>query len=336
MKRIKRFKINRITFLPVAFVSLIILGTLGYVVIEHVSLLNALYMTIITMSTVGYKEVVELSPAGKIFTISFIISAMITVFVGFGLLTYYLLEGELTRSFEKRRTEKRIAKMEGHYIICGYGRIGKWICHELARNGAKFVVVEKEPCEVESAGDEGLVCTHGDATEEEILRKAGVERAKGLVAALASDADNIFAILTARELNPNLFIIARAIEESAETKLYRAGANRVFSPYRIEGLRIANAILRPTVYELLERVMFDEKQKKQAEQVYIPVDSWIVGKTIMESQLRSEYGFIVIGTRKKDGELIFNPTPEHKIEAGDQLVVIGELGELDKFRKTLL
>jgi len=328
-------KFESIVWVPIALILILTLGTLGFVLIEDSGLLDALYMTVITISTVGYGEVVELSPAGRVFTIGLIMLAVGTVMFGFGVLTHYVVEGELNQIFGRRRVEKRVRKMEGHYIICGYGRIGKRVCAELEKTETKFTIIEKNPDEAEQAESEGYTCIRGSATEEETLLKAGIKRAAGLVATLATDADNVFAVLTAREMNPNLYIIARVLDEGSEGKLYRAGAHHVVAPYRLGGMRIANAILRPAVVELLDLAVFDKEHNLQMEQIYIPPASWIVGKNLIQSQLRSKYGFVVIGIRKKGKQLIFNPDPELVIEAEDMLVIVGERDDLSRFQKAL-
>ncbi len=334
--RERRIEAAHIIWVPIALVLLTTLGTLGFVIIENVNILDALYMTVITISTVGYGEVIDLSHAGRIFAMLLIALAVGTVMFGFGVLAHYVVEGELAKLFGGRRLERKVARMEGHYIICGFGRIGRWVCLDLEKAQVKFVVVERDKDALLRAMGEGYICISGDATEEETLRKAGIERAAGLVATLASDADNVFTILSAKEMNPNLYIIARALEEGAEEKLYRAGAHRVVSPYRLGGMRIANAIVRPAVVELLDLAVFDKEHNLQMEQIHIPAGSWIVGKSLVESQLRSRYGFVVIGVRKEGGRLIFNPEPTMRIEADDMLVVVGDREDLTRFQKALV
>ncbi|HCP09645.1 MAG: TrkA-N domain protein, partial [Thermodesulfobacterium sp. 37_54] len=256
---------KRLFFILTLLLVVIGLGTVGYMVIEELSFLDALYMTVITLATVGFREVKELSEVGKVFTIVLIV-------LGFGVFTYaattiaqILIEGELKDVFNERRRRKMLEKLRGHYIICGYGRMGRIIAKELKANGKEVVVIEKNL----DPKEEGYLFVIGDATKDEILKEAGIEKAKGLVSVLSSDSDNLYVVLSARALNPDLFIIARAAEESARKKLKMAGANKVVCPYHIGGLRMAHSLLKPNVVDFWEFITSSEYLNVDIEEIYV-------------------------------------------------------------------
>ncbi|NOZ25752.1 MAG: potassium channel protein [Nitrospirae bacterium] len=314
-------------FLSLGLVFLVILsGTVGYSIIEGWTLFDSLYMTVITLSTIGYQEVRPLSYTGRAFTI-------ILVFVGVGAVAYginngirIVFEGELQKAFGRRRLEKRLKSIKDHFIVCGYGRMGKIICHELKAKNVPFVVVEKELPELDA--DEETVFVYGDATKDEILRQAGIEKAKGLISVLSTDAQNLYVVLSARELNPSLFIVARAGEEGSGQKLLRAGADRVVSPYHIGGLRIAHTVLKPAVVDFLEFATKSGNLELQMEEVPVEEGSAIAGKTIHEAGVGRELGVIVVAIKRKDGDMKFNPVHNTRINAGDTLIAIGEIERL--------
>lgn len=308
------------------FVGVVLYGTAGYMIIEHFPFLDALYMTIITLSTVGYREVREFDTNGKIFTI-------LLIFSGFGVFTYalttgakMLIEGELMEVFKKRAMERKISQLKNHYILCGFGRMGRIIFKELRAAHVPVVVIEKE--KVNLSDSEEIIFIQGDATQDEILKAAGIERAKGLITVLTSDTENLFVVLSAKELNPSLFIVARAAGDGAERKLKRAGADRVVSPYHIGGLRIAHTVLRPSVMDFLEFAIGSEHLEIQIEQIEVLKDSSLIGKTIGESGIGKELGVIIIGIKSRDGAMKFNPTSQTVVENGDTLIVLGERNKL--------
>jgi voltage-gated potassium channel len=302
-------------------------GATGYRLIEGWGWLDALYMTVITITTIGFREVHDLSGEGRSFTMLLILFSLGVVFYSLNNAARLLIEGELKDVFGRKRVQKTIEKLRGHYIVCGYGRMGKIICRELAEKGADFVVIEKE-AEVEPAvGCEPLILK-GDATKDETLRAAGIENAKGLITVLPTDAENVYVVLSARGLNPSLNIVARAVVEGAEQKLLRAGANRVVSPYHIGGLRIAHTVLKPTVVDFIE--FTTQKGEVGLDMVEVPVGggSALAGKTIGESGIGRELEVIIMAMKKADGTMRINPTHKDEIEEGDTLVVIGEAAKL--------
>lgn len=308
-------------------------GTVGYSLIEGWSLLDSFYMTMITITTIGFKEVHDLSPRGIAFTLVLIIS-------GIGVVTYtavtaarMLIEGEVYTIFTRRRSMKAIEKLKEHFIICGFGRMGSYICSELDIRGMPFVVVENRPETQDKIVKAGYYLAPGDATEEDVLLQAGIKEARGLVSVLDSDASNVYVVLTARVLNPQLDIIARAGEESAQTKLLRAGATRVISPYQIGGMRLVMGILKPAVMSFLEVAMDHRQLNIDLEQVRVAPISVYVGKRLVDTGIRKEMDLIIIAIKKKDGQMVFNPGPYTIIEGDDILIAMGERNSLATLEK---
>jgi voltage-gated potassium channel len=306
-------------------------GTIGYSYIEGWSLFDAFYMTVITLSTIGYEELRPLSHVGRTFTI-------FLVFFGLGVVAYVInngmkvvLEGEIQRAFGRRKLEKRLKSMKGHFIICGFGRMGKIICKELKAEGVPYVVIEKEVQVLDA--DEEAVFIYGDATRDELLKEAMIDRSKGLISVLSTDAQNLYVVLSARELNPDLLIVARAGEEGSEQKLLRAGADRVVSPYHIGGIRIAHTILKPAVVDFLEFAVRSEYLELQLVEIEVGVGSDLAEKTMHEAGLGRELGIIVVAVKKENGEMRFNPLHNTRIKEGDTLIAIGETGKLDVIEK---
>ncbi len=311
-------------------VAVLAFGTVGYHLIEHWPAFDALYMTVITLATVGFREVHDLSPAGKAFTIVLIVFGAGTIAYAVSNLIRLTVEGQLRQLLGRKKVEKQIARLKDHYILCGYGRIGTLICREFALKPLPFVVVEKDPVLCQRLADEGYLFVEGDATDDTTLEAAGVRRAKGLVTAVTSDTENVYITLTARGLNPNLFILARAGEEGSELKLRRAGASKVISPYIIGATRMAQAILRPSVVDFIEIAAPGHNLEVQLEEQRIAPGSALAGKTLLESNLRREFNIIIVGIKKADGHMVFNPAPETLIEADDTLIVLGEYPAIHK------
>ena len=311
---------------------LLTVGTSGYMTLEGWSLLDALYMTVITLGTVGFREVHDLSHVGKMFT-------MMLIFFGVGVIGYIvgslaqiMFEGQFQRILGRKKVEKAIAALNGHYIICGFGRIGSLICKEFAAKPLPFVVVEKDVdmiAQMEKDGN-GYLFLPGDATIDDVLLRAGIKKASGLISVVTSDTENVYITLTARGLNPDLFILARAGEEGSEIKLKRAGANKVVSPYLIGGSRMAQAILRPTVVDFIEIATGREHMELQMEEILIPARSGFIGESLASSGFRKETGVIIVGVKKQCGKMVFNPESHTKIEAHDTLIVLGEPAAIEK------
>ena len=319
----------------VAIVILILLctGTVGYHVIEGWSLLDALYMTVITITTVGYGEIHQLSKEGRIFTIFLILYSFGGMAYVFASIAQTLIAGQIRMALGRRKLEKKVKRLKDHYVLCGYGRIGSFIAKKFIEENVPFVVVEKDPERVKLLDEEGIVYVEGDATDDEILFGAGVERARCLVAATGSDANNLYITLSARALNPTIYILSRAAEEAAERKLLSAGANRVVSPYLIGAARMLNAVLRPNIVEFVDLVVERKHLELQLEEITVEDDSRFKGKPLRESGIRRELGLIVVAIKKAGGDMIFNPSSETLIKKGDCLIVLGEKRQLGRLGK---
>ncbi|NIQ38540.1 MAG: potassium channel protein [Proteobacteria bacterium] len=317
-----------------SFLLLVLVGgMLGYSLLEGWPPLDALYMTVITITTVGYGEVKPLSHGGVVFTMVLILTSVgMVAFIAVGL-ARIMVEGEVRRIFGRRKLEKRIEGLKDHYIVCGYGRIGGYVCKELADKPVPFVIVEKNPEVTQRIEDGNYHYINGDATDEQTLRKAGIESAKCLVATVASDADNLYITLTARELNSNLYILSRATDENAQKKLFTAGANKVVSPYLIGAHRMAMALLRPTVVDFMEIAMHRKSIELQMEEIKVDHVSRLPSTILRDSGIRSNLNLIVVAIKKESGEMSYNPSPETQIEAGDTLIIMGELKNLDELEK---
>ena len=325
MDPVRHLKISMIVLL-----LLVSAGTIGYITIEHWRFLDALYMTIITLGTVGFKEVHDLSDGGKLFTMSLIIVGVSVLGYIVGSLAQIMFEGQFQRIIGRKKVEKKIDALKNHYIICGFGRIGSLICKEFQTNNLHFVVVEKETETLEKIEEEGYLFLRGDATLDETLLKAGIKRAKGLISVVTSDTSNVYITLTARGLNPDLFILARSSEEGSDIKLKRAGANKVVSPYFIGGTRMAQSILRPNVVDFIEIATGSEHLDLQMEEITISPQSFFAGETLVSSGFRKETGVIIVGIKKAHGKMIFNPHSQAKMDGGDTLIVLGEPGAISK------
>jgi voltage-gated potassium channel len=313
----------------------LLFGTAGYMLIERWNFLDALYMTVITITTVGYREVGNVSEAGRVFTI-------IVIFLGMGIIAYILgifaqamVDFQVRALIGRRRLGLKIRSMKSHYIICGFGRIGKIICRELKANNIPMVVIDTNPENRQILEDEGVTYIADDATSEDVLMEAGIERAKGLISVVASDADNLFITMSARGLNPALFILARADGEQTEKKLLRAGANRVAMPYLIGGQKMAQTIVQPAVTDFLEFTVHNKDIGLEMGELVVSEKSRLNGMTLIESGIRQEMDVIIVAVRKKDGEMKFNPSSQTRIEAGDILISLGKSDDLRKLSKIL-
>jgi voltage-gated potassium channel len=321
----------------VCFLSIVMIlaGTLGYMMIEGWDALDALYMTVITVASVGYSEVQSLSPAGRVYTMALIFSGLgFFVYVA-GAVVQFMVEGQIRDALGRRILDKKINRLENHYIVCGYGRIGRVLCRKLKSRPMDLVVIEKDPDLIPVMDADGVLYLSGDAASENLLTKAGIARAKGLVAALATDTDNVFLVLTARQLNKRIKIIARAGQEGSKAKLKAAGADRVESPYAMGAANMANRILRPTVTTFLDLAFAHRRKDIQMEEIPVADGSQLVGKMLKDSGIRQNFNLIIIAIKKSDGDMLFNPSFEATVNIGDTLVAVGESGNLEKLEKIL-
>lgn len=306
-------------------ICLLMLGTGGYMVIEGSSFLDSMYMTIITITTVGYGEVLPLSEAGKIFTMVLILVGMSFVLYLLGEITQTVVQGGIQRILGRNGMDKKIAELKDHYVVCGFGRIGKVICKSLQENRKQFLIIENDPQEIQKITELGYLVLEGNASEDEALLKAGIKKAKGLIAVVSSDADNVYIVLSARGLNPDLFIMARASgSEGSETKLLRAGADKVISPYYIGACRMAQLLVRPTVVDFVDLTVHGGELGLRLEELSVSERAPFANMALLDSKIRLKYDLIVVAIKRYNGEMQFNPSPQTKILPGDTLVVLGE------------
>lgn len=304
-------------------------GTIGYMSIEGWGFWDSFYMTVITLTTVGYREIHELSFNGQLFTV-------VLLFVGVGTMLYalstgakFVLEGQLQEIYGRKKLEKKLKNLRDHYIVCGYGRMGKIIARELQHKKLKFAVIEKNEVLLDPDEKEEFLMIQGDATKDELLKRVGIERAKCLISVLPTDAENLYVVLSARGLNPNLLIVARAGEEGSEQKLLRAGADRVVSPYHIGGLRMAHSVLKPAVVDFIEFATKSGNIDLQIEEITIQEGSNLVGNSLDHCGIGRDLGIIIVAIKERGGEMKFNPTFRTIIEAGDTLIAVGETSKLE-------
>jgi voltage-gated potassium channel len=323
----------------VFLVLVMALGTLWFVIMEDHSFLDGLYMTVITISTVGFREVKTLDGSGRLFTVFLIIAGLTVLTYTLGSLGRVIVEGSIERYVGRKRMLREIEKLKGHYIICGHGRMGQILCEELKKENVPFVVIEGDPDMADDLVEKGFMVVKGDATEDSLLQQAGITRAKGLVAVVSSNVDNLYITLSARVLcreeNPGLYILSRATDRQATEKIERAGADRVVSPYVIGGMRIVQALLRPTVSDFLEIATRSSGLDLMFEEMAIRDDSDLDGVALKDSGIRKSYDVIVIAIKKRTGDMVFNPGPETVLHNGDMLVTLGDRGQLDRLAASL-
>ena len=327
----KAFRNLRIIGALLALVMVI--GTAGYHYIEGWTWFDGFYMVVTTLTTIGYQEVHPLSHAGRVFNVFVILSGVSLLLLGVGSLSQALLEFELQSFFGRRRMEREIGRLDGHYIICGLGRVGRSVARELGRKPVPFVILENNEAKLQRFTSENWLVMHADATQEQTLREAQIERARGLIAATTTDATNLYIVLTARGLNPHLKIIARASEDGAEKHLLTAGADSVVSPYSFAGQRIAQSLLRPHVVSFLDTATTHLGMDLEIGEIHIAPASTFAGKTLESSRIRQERGVIVLAIKRRDG-MRFNPAPDERIEPDDCLIAMGEPAQLRELEQT--
>jgi voltage-gated potassium channel len=311
-------------------VAVCAVGAVGFHLIEGWPWFDGLYMTVITMTTVGYGEIRPLSHEGRIFNIFLILSSVTAGGLLLATATQALLEFELGSYLGRRRLEKEIEKLKGHYIICGAGRVGRTVAREFRAHNIPFLIIEIDQQKADWAMKEGIPVLIGSGATEDSLKLARIEHAKGLVSAVTSDADNLYIVLTASGLRPGMPIIARASEEEAIPKLRRAGATQVLSPYQFIGHRIVQLVLRPHVLDFIDSAFGSERMDIQIEEILIPDDSKLAGKTLEGAEIRKRTGVMIVALKKTDGTMTFSPAADVVLCAGDHLIAIGSSSDLEK------
>jgi voltage-gated potassium channel len=327
--------LKRLLFIAGLLTTAVVIGTVGFVVVEGWSAFDSFYMTLMTLTTVGYGEVHPLTNRGRLFASFLMLVGVTTVFVSIAIIGDTLLRLEMTDYFGRKRRDRMLRDISGHYIVCGAGRVGRSVIQELLRSEATIVLIDNRVERARWATDKGVITLVGDATKDEVLRQAHIETAKGLVAAISSDAENVYVALSAKVLNPKLVISARATDEQAEEKLRRAGATTVFTPYSFIGHRLAQSMLRPHVASFLDVASAFRKSdlELEIEQVQIDPSSALVAKTLEQLRLGSQYGVIVLAVQHKSGVMQFNPPADLRIEAGDVLIAMGDRTKLKRLEQ---
>jgi voltage-gated potassium channel len=324
---------NRFVRIAVLLLFVLSIGTVGFWAIEGWNFLDSLYMTVITLTTIGFDEVHDLDTRGKIFTIMLIVFGVAAAGYSVRVLGQIVIEGQLRKFLGRRAMQKNIQKMTGHYIVCGFGRVGSTVCEELAKNRVDFVVIEKDSKLLEEMEKANYTFISGNCDDDDTLRAAGIERANGLINTLANEADAVYVTLSARQLNPGLFIMARADNPNVEGKLIKAGATRVISPHISAGQRMAQTTIKPNVVDFMTLASGGASEGLKIEEIVLKDNSALVGNNLKDLGIRSHYGVTVIGAKKKKGEMIYNPPPDFTIEAGDTLILMGTLSQLEKLEE---
>ena len=309
----------------------VILGTLGFMTIEEISLFQAFWMTMITVLTVGYGDAIPVTQAGKVF-------ALLIIPIGVGIVTYaigvvaaMIIEGNLFHAVRRKKMDKQIAQLQNHIIVCGCGRVGLQVVHELQEKKIPFVVVDKDESILEK---EKLLYVHGDATEDKVLQHAGISKAAGLVAIVANDAENVFITLTARGLNDAIKIVARAEKPETEDKLKRAGANKVINPSSMAGIHIAKGIANPLTVHYIDTVLYGVEQSFVIEEIAVGKGSILTNKSLLESDVRNQFDVTILAILR-NGNVIHNPTGQEKLQEHDMIIVFGSVEKLGQFEKEL-
>jgi voltage-gated potassium channel len=331
-----RLALRRVQSSILALAVITAVGVSGYMVFERWSFTDALYMTVITLTTVGYREVHVLDAAGQLWTMLLLITGVGTLFYAAVSSVELVVEGTVRGYFGRRRVAAAIGRLDGHYILCGYGRVGRQVARELAADDVPFVIVEQDQEVMEECLAEGYLALLGEASDDEVLEEAGISRAGGLIAAVDSDADNVFVVLSARKLNPKLHIVARASSEESAAKLEIAGADRTLSPYAVGGRRLASLATQPLVVDFLDVVTRGEKGIEfRLEEFSVPEDSTLVERTIGELKIGERTGAIVLAFRTTEGNFDTTPSADDRLHAGDTLIVLGSRGQIERLEQLM-
>jgi voltage-gated potassium channel len=322
--------------IPIIILTVLLIGgTLGYRYLEGWPLLDALYMVVITLSTVGFREVYPLSHIGKFLTMGIIVCGVGTAVYTLGQAIEIMVEGEIIGFRRKRKMDRIISEMRDHYIICGYGRVGHQVAHEFLAEKKSFVIIDSKPETAKEMEALNIPYIIGDITSDEQLEEAGIRAAKGIIACADSDTANVFVTLSARVLNPKLFIVARASQKETEEKLRKAGADRVISPYFIAGRRMASMVVKPVAVDFLDTVMHSEHLELNLGEFKVEERSNLVNRSLGEAQIRQNSGAYILSIRKPTGNFVLQPVADTKVETGDVLVAIGTPHQLTLLEKVV-
>lgn len=322
---------RRLSITALVLLGLLTVGTLGYMLIEGWPPLESLYMTVTTITTVGFGEVRPLSAAGRAFTMLLILSGVGTVAYVLGSVVEYVVASELANGFADRRRRRMLATLTDHFIVCGFGRVGQQIAQEFDGLSLPFVVIDNDEAALAASHGAGYHTVRGDATSDDTLVAAGIERARGLLTALGSDVSNLYVVLSARSLRPDILIVARADQDESERKMLRAGANRVLSLYPLGGRRMAELALRPNIVQFLDMVMHVQDRELWLEEVEVPADSPLVGVPFGEARIRDRSGALILAVIAPDGSLDTNPAPTFAMQSGSRAIALGSRAQLRAF-----
>ncbi|HJO02878.1 MAG TPA: potassium channel protein [Acidobacteriota bacterium] len=327
----RRLHAARLGLAAIAFI--LFAGTVGYMLVEGWSLVDSLYMVILTLSTVGFQEVRPLGTGGRVLTMGLILTGASAFLYVAAMFSRLAIEGDLRRVVGRRRMDKEISRIANHYIICGFGRVGREACRHLLADGVPVLVVDINE---QALGDlaAGIPHLRGDAVEESVLRAAGIERAAGLLLTLSHEADNVYVTLLARDICSGLQIIARSVTEQGERRLLAAGADRVVSPERIGARSMSNSVTRPHTVDFTEVVTTSHGLDLQLEELSIATGSVLIGKSIQECNVRGDFGVIVVGILNIEGDIVFAPAPEYRLEAGSTLIILGKRDDVTRFARS--
>ena len=321
---------QRLVLLGLVPLALVVFGATGYRVVEGWSWFDSLYMSVITLTTVGFAEVHEMSTAGRAFTMALVLGGVFTIFSAASAGIKAIVGGELQGYLGRQRMERKLQNLTDHIIVCGHGRMGRRVCHEIAASGATVVVIDASEGAFVDLNDTRILSLVGDATSDVLLRTAGIDRARALISVVPKDADNLYITMSARLLNEKLFIVARAEGSDAEQKLSRAGANRVVAPYVIGGDRVVQAVLRPAVLDFIDLATRSQHLELQLEEALVHTGSKLAGQTLAATRIGEDLQLIVVAIQEHDGKMAFNPASTRVVVPGDRLLVLGHRHNLDK------
>jgi len=329
--------LKRIIGISIALLLVFSLGIIGYMIIERWPLLDSLYMTVITLASVGFMEVHPLSGSGRVFTIFLILGGTGILVYGVSTFIAFVVEGELTDALRRRRMQKKIDAMKGHFIICGAGKTGKYVIEEMTKMLKEFVVIEKNIEKIKSLGEQNALYVQGDATHNSSLQAAGIIKARGLVTTLHSDAENLLVVFTAKRLNPNIRVISKAVEEESEQKIRMAGADSVVMPNFIGGLRMASELIRPSIVSFLDVMLRAKEKTIRVDELSISDASTYKNKTLQGTGILSRKNVTVVALRKRSGNAYeFNPAPDTILTTGDTVILMGDINTINSIKNSSL